>query len=180
MEYCAKSKTLIKKIRKVYRMRVEKGSGEKLPTPSKKRNTRPENTKVQVDDFDECVIRNIIHYLYATKKEVPTAAKLLTIITEKINFLWGRKSPNKCSEKHWLHTAEVQFEAAHFDRKTRICFMALQVFGANGKIPRGRERNVYVDESWIDSNISAGKERQNLDSKKLQCQEQTNTSTCRK
>jgi hypothetical protein len=34
---------------------------------------------------------------------------------------------------------EVQFEAAHFDRKTRICFVAPQVFGANQKIPRGRE-----------------------------------------
>jgi hypothetical protein len=91
-EYCGKSETLIKKIRKEHKTRVEKGSGEKLPTSIKKRNTRPENTKVQVDDFDVYVIRNFFHYLYATKKEVPTAAKLLPMVTEKINFPCGRKS----------------------------------------------------------------------------------------
>jgi hypothetical protein len=91
-EYCCKSETLIKKIRKEHKTRVEKGSGEKLPAPDKKRNTRPENTNVQVNDFDKCVIRNIIHDFYATKKVVPTAAKLLPVVTEKINFPWGRKS----------------------------------------------------------------------------------------
>jgi hypothetical protein len=92
-EYCDRSGKLIKKIRKEHRTRVEKGSGEKLTTPGKKRNTRPENTKVQVDDFDICVTRNTIHYLYATKKEASKgAAKLLSIITEKINFPWSTKT----------------------------------------------------------------------------------------
>jgi hypothetical protein len=58
---------LIKKIKKEHKTRVEKGSGEKLFTPSKKRNMRPENTKVQVENFEKCVIRNIIHDFYATK-----------------------------------------------------------------------------------------------------------------
>jgi hypothetical protein len=48
---------------------------------------------------------NIIHDFFATKKVVPTAAKLLPIVTEKIS---------KGTEKHWLHMEEVQFEAAHF------------------------------------------------------------------
>jgi hypothetical protein len=53
----------------------------------------------------------------------------------------GEKIPNKGSEKHWLHVEDVQFEAAHFDRKTRNCFVAPQVFGANETIPRGTEIN---------------------------------------
>jgi hypothetical protein len=36
--------------------------------PGRKINTRPENTKVHVNDFDKCVIRNIINGFYATKK----------------------------------------------------------------------------------------------------------------
>jgi hypothetical protein len=58
-EYCGKRETLIKKIRKEHKTRAEKGSGEKFPALGKKRNTRPESTKVQVDDFDICVIKNI-------------------------------------------------------------------------------------------------------------------------
>jgi hypothetical protein len=65
-EYCGKSETMIKKIRKEHKTRVEKGSGEKLSTPGMKRNTRHGNTKVQVDAFDKCVRRNIIHDFYVS------------------------------------------------------------------------------------------------------------------
>jgi hypothetical protein len=178
VEYCGKSKTLIKKIRKEHKTRVEKESEEKLPMPGKKRNMRPENTKVQVDDFNKCVVRNIIHDFYATKKEVPTAAKLLPIITEKINFPWGRKSLNKGSEKHWLHMEEVRFKVVHFDRKTKNCLVAPQIFGANEK-----KEIFYLDESWIDSNITFSKCWQGeteLGKKKKESREQTSTSKCRK
>jgi hypothetical protein len=59
---------MIKVIRKEHNTSVEKGSGEKIFMPGKKRNTRPEITKVYVNDFDKCVIRNLIHDFYATEK----------------------------------------------------------------------------------------------------------------
>jgi hypothetical protein len=57
-----------------------------MSTPAK------EITKVHVNNFDKCVIWNIIYDFYATKKVVPTAATLLPIVREIINFTWGRKS----------------------------------------------------------------------------------------
>jgi hypothetical protein len=87
-----KSEALIKIIRKEYMTRVEKGSGENMSTPAKEINTRPKNTKVHVNNFDKCVIWNIIYYFYATKNVVPTAATLLPIVRDRINFTWRRKS----------------------------------------------------------------------------------------
>jgi hypothetical protein len=147
---------LIKKIRKEHETRVEKGSGEKLPTPGKKRYTRPENTKVQVNDFDRCVIRNIIHDFYATKKEIPTAAKRLPIVTEKIfhggenlltrvvkiiGFTW-----RKCNSK-WCILIE-KLEIVLWRHKY---FVQMKRFRGEGK------EIFYVDESWIDSNITFSK-----------------------
>jgi hypothetical protein len=156
-KYCGKSETLIKKIRKEHKTRVEKGSGEKLPTPGNKRNTRAENTKVQVDDFDKCVIRNIIQDFYATTKVLPTAAKLLPIVTEKINFPWGRKSLirvvkstgftwRKCNSK-WRNLIEKP-EIVSWCHKYLV---QMKIFREEGK------EIFYVDKIWIDSNITFSK-----------------------
>jgi hypothetical protein len=94
----------------------------------------------------------------------------------------GEKISNKGSEKHWLHMEEVQFEAAHLDRKQFVSWRHKYLVQMK-RFQEGGKEIFYVDKSWIDSNItlvSAGKERQNLVFKKLQCQEQTNTSSCRK
>jgi hypothetical protein len=118
---------------------------------------RPENTKVRVDDFDICVIRNIIHYLHAAKKEVPTAAKLLPIVTEKINFPWGRKSPTrvvkstgftwrKCNSKRRILIEKPEFVPWHHKY-----LVQMKRFREEGK------ETFYVDESWIDSDITFSK-----------------------
>jgi hypothetical protein len=90
-EYCGKKETLVKKIRKVIGREQRKDLEKSCQRP-----VRKEIRSLKIPKFKStistCVIRSIIHYLYATKKEVPTAAKLLSIVTEKINFLWGRKS----------------------------------------------------------------------------------------
>jgi hypothetical protein len=45
-----------------------------------------------VDDSDKCVNRNTIQDFYIQENELPTIAKLLPIIKNKIHFYWGHKS----------------------------------------------------------------------------------------
>jgi hypothetical protein len=128
-----------------------------LPTPGKKRNKRPENTKVQVDDFDQCVIRNIIHYFYATKKEVPTAAKLLPIVTEKINFPWVRKSLTRVVKSIGITWKKSNSKRRILIEKPEIVSWCHKYLVQMKRFREQGKEMFYVDESWIDSNITYSK-----------------------
>jgi hypothetical protein len=156
-EYCGKSETLIKKIRKERKTRVEKGSGGKLPTPGKKRNTRPENTKVQVDDFDKWIIRNISHDFYATKKEVPTAAKLLPIVSKKINFQWARKSLTRVMKSIGFTWRKCNLKRHILIEKPKIVSWYHKYLVQMKRFREEGKEIFYVDESWVDTNITFSK-----------------------
>jgi hypothetical protein len=81
----------------------------------------------------------------------------------------GEKISNRDSEKHWLHLEEVQFKAVHFDWKAEIVLWHHKYLVQMKRPVKDGREIVYVDESWIDSNITSSK-----------CWEQTNTATCRK
>jgi hypothetical protein len=67
---------------KGYNTRIRQGS-----KPGKHR-TRPDERKVNVDDFGMAVIRRTVHNFYVTN-DVLSCPKLLPVIKEKIYFLWG-------------------------------------------------------------------------------------------
>ncbi|KAJ4433482.1 hypothetical protein ANN_15785 [Periplaneta americana] len=66
------------------------GGGNKPPDSlkaiCKRRKTRPPHTTMQVDDFDQCVIRRTVHGIYLKEKKVPIVPKLLTIIRQEIQY----------------------------------------------------------------------------------------------
>lgn len=62
-------------------------------TPGKKRAARA--TKVNIDNFDQCAIRNTINQYYLTRKEVPTLRKLLLELRESIDFTGCRETLRK-------------------------------------------------------------------------------------
>ena len=70
---------------------LEKSGGDILSTPGKHRK-RPESRNCYIDDFDKCVIRQVIQDFYIHKKKVPSIAKLLPVLQQKINFKWQRES----------------------------------------------------------------------------------------
>ncbi|KAJ4436099.1 hypothetical protein ANN_18726 [Periplaneta americana] len=89
--YAGVSYSTIKNIRKENKERKETNEDNRLKSPGKKRRVISRNT-VSVDDFDKCVIRNVIQDFYVTEKRVPTIPKLLPIVKSKINFPWGKAS----------------------------------------------------------------------------------------
>ena len=62
-------------------------------TPGKKRAARA--TKVNIDNFDQCAIRNTINQYYLTRKEVPTLRKLLLELRQSIDFTGCRETLRK-------------------------------------------------------------------------------------
>ncbi|XP_039285343.1 uncharacterized protein LOC120351576 [Nilaparvata lugens] len=152
--YTGKSESLIKRIRR----QLNESDQGKLATPGKHRPTRAENNRTLfVDDFDKCVIRNIVHDFYKTEKVVPTIRKLLPIVQNKIHFPWRESSLRKVLKS-------IGFKWRKCRSKRRILIEKPEIVNWRYKYliemkalrETGREI-FYLDETWIDSNITVKK-----------------------
>jgi len=66
-----------------------------LSTPGMHRKTY--KNRAVVDDFDLCVIRNIVNEFYVSQKKAPTLQKVLPVVKERLpNFVWGMKVLRRC------------------------------------------------------------------------------------
>lgn len=131
-----------------------------LQSPGKKR-PKSEEHKFHCDDFDRRVIRDIIRDFYLVQKEVPTAPKLLTAIQRIINFPWKVHTLRRL-----LHAMGFKWKRCGSNRK--ILIERLNIVNWRGRYLqsirtfRNQNRNiVYIDESWVDNNITFGKCWQN-------------------
>jgi hypothetical protein len=82
-----KSEATICKIRKEATM-ASLGR-EELKSPGKTR--KPISKRIELDDFDFCVIRQTVHSFYALKKEVLTLKNVLSTLKEETEFPGGKE-----------------------------------------------------------------------------------------
>ena len=101
------------------------GDTKSFSTPHKKRPRK--KVKTDIDDFDKCTIRRIIHDCHTTEGERPTLKVILRILRERINyngsvsslrqiirqmgFRWKRAENNRklLIEKHDIINLRVDF-----------------------------------------------------------------------
>jgi transposase len=150
--YCSKSEGFIKNVRKERKCNPE----GKLCTPGKKRKTR-EKRKLFCDDFDKCVVRNIVQEFYKNKNVVPTVKKLLPIVKERIHFPGGTKSLTRV-----LKSVGFKWRKCRSKRKVLIekpdIIMWRYKYLVQIKSFRESGRNIFfLDETWVDSNITVDK-----------------------
>jgi hypothetical protein len=60
-----------------------------------KKKTRNPDRNVIIDDFDMCVVKRT----FMLEKILPNCITILSMITQKINLLWGQKSLRKILHK---------------------------------------------------------------------------------
>lgn len=152
--YTGVSEFTVKKIRKEHNTRLENCPDQRLSTPGKRRKTRPNHTVVSVDEFDRCVIRRIISDFYTVQKKVPTVAKLLPVVKEKIYFPWGNSSLLKIIK-------EIGFKWKRFSNKRSLLIERPQIvtwrhrYLTQLQLYRKENREiVFIDETWVDSNLT--------------------------
>jgi transposase len=141
---------------KIIRREAKGEETTKFESPRKRQKKRAiEN--VALDYFDCDVIRRTIHEFYAVHKIVPTIRKLIPVLREKINFTHQRETLRKI-----LHEIGFRFKKSQNKRKQIMersdIILSRTQFLRN--IKRYREENrpiVYLDETWIDSNLTFGK-----------------------
>ena len=109
------------------------------------------------DQFDCDVIRRTVHDFYIREKKVPFLSKLLPVIKEKINFPWGREFL-----KQILHEIGFKWKKSQDKRKILIeredIVLKRVKFLRRMNAYREEERPIiYIDETWIDSNLTFNK-----------------------
>lgn len=163
--YTGVAESTIKHIRKENLERNRDRPTEPLSTPEKKGPTRPEHTIAYVDDFDRHVIKNKITDFYIREKKVPTVSKLLPIIRSKINFPWSGRTLNRL-----LRRMNYKWKKSQSKRKVLVERADVVVWRHRylRKIEEFRNEGreiVYVDETWVDSNLTFKKCWQHADDK---------------
>lgn len=152
-------------VRTISRIRKEssESEGSSLSTPRKSR-PRP---KLNVDDFDRRVIRDTIADFYLYEKRVPTGPSLLAAIREKIPFPWKVGTLYKL-----LHDMGFKWKRCATKRKVLIERPAIVAWRAKylRAVKHYRSQNkvfVYLDETWIDNNLTFKKcwQREDVQSK---------------
>ena len=144
--------------RTINRIRKESSvSGEqKLSSPGKKR-PRCMEKKLHFSEEYKTVIRDTINEFYLEKKIVPTAAKILHTIKEKIQFPWTKHTLYRL-----LNNMGFKYKKSNSNRKLIIerpnivtwrtkYLRAVQHY-------RTQNRNIiYIDETWVDNSMCFSK-----------------------
>lgn len=130
----------------------------KFSTPAKHRKGRP---RKELDDFDQCAIRQKVHYFYSVKKEVPTLNKILAMAREDLGFNGSRAHLHKI-----LISIGFKYKKCKSNRKalmenTNICIKRekyLKVIMDNRNLPEELQKDIiYLDESYIHSSYKLKK-----------------------
>lgn len=148
-KYCNVSEKTVKRIRN----EAKKTPNQKLSTPGKTRK-RPDYRNVSVDGFDRRVILDTMRDFYVNKKIVPSCKKLLPVLKEKINFQWSEVSLRrvlkdmgfkwrKCCSKRKILVERPDIVNWRYKYLRQI-----KQFRESGK------KIFYLDETWVDSNIT--------------------------
>ncbi|KAF8785317.1 uncharacterized protein LOC129958799 isoform X1 [Argiope bruennichi] len=113
-------------------------------------------SSTSLDDFDFCVIRQTVSEFYA-RNEVPSLRTLLPAVKEKINFPWKVKTLRHVLQK-------IGFKWKRSVDKRKIVMKRPDIVQWKYKYLRDIKKYrdskrviVYLDETWIDSNLSFGK-----------------------
>jgi transposase len=109
---------------------------------------------VYVDDFDKCVIRNIIQDFYVQAKRVPTIRKLLPVIKEKIHFPWGLKSLGRVVKRMGFKWRKCQSKCKFLIERADIVAWRSKYLVKMKQYQEEGRPILYVDEPWVDSNLT--------------------------
>lgn len=148
-DYTGISERTISRIRK----ECKEAGDSNLSTPGKHRH-RPSTRNVEIDNFDLHVIRNTIHDFYIVQKQVPTCPKLLAAVKEKIDFPWGVDSLRKILKTMGFRWKKSQNKRKVLMERPDILNWRWRYLKSIRKAREEQKSIVYIDETWIDNNLT--------------------------
>lgn len=112
---------------------------------------------MEIDDFDKRVIRDTIEHLYTVQKVVPTIKKLMPVLREKINWRWGPTSLRKMLKSMGFVWKKAQNKRVLLLERADIVHWRSRFLVQIKHMREDGKEVFYLDESWIDNNLTSGK-----------------------
>jgi hypothetical protein len=141
--------------RSISRIRKESinAGDSRLSTPGKHR-PRQQSRNVACDSFDTSVIRNVIYNFYTVEKIYPTCKKLLPAVREKINFPWGVRSLNRIIKRMGFRWRKCQNRRKILIERPHIVDWRYSYLRMIRQYRNESRSIIYIDESWVDANLT--------------------------
>lgn len=158
--YTGASISSIRKIHKEDEDRRANNSAQLLKSPGKKRLRL--SFKEKFDFFsDFSVIRNIIQRFYVEWKVVPTTKKLLQAVREQIDFPYCRESLRRLLKSNGFYWRKCQNKRKVLLERPNILHWRYKYIRAIRKYRQEGRNIVYLDETWVDNDMTLKKCWQN-------------------
>lgn len=126
-----------------------------LSTPGKHRK-RPAERNAVLDNFDLCVIRNIVNEFYVSKR-IPSLRTLLPVIKERITFPWKKETLRKFLLRIGFRWKRCIDQRKTLIERADIVAWRCRFLREMKKFRESKREIVYLDETWIDCNLAFSK-----------------------
>ena len=113
--------------------------------------------KIAIDDFDRRVIRDTIEQFYTVQRVVPTVKKLIPVLQEKINWQWSTTSLRKVLNEMGFVWKKCQNKRVLLLERADIVDWRARFLVKIKHMREEGKKIFYLDESWIDNNLTTGK-----------------------
>lgn len=114
-----------------------------------------------MDNFDERVLRDVVNDFYITKKIIPTIPKVLEELQRRINYNFGITSLRRQLYRLGFKWGKTQDRRKILLERPDIVAWRGRYLRAIRKARKDGLPIFYLDETWIDSNVTMGKCWQN-------------------
>lgn len=125
-----------------------------LSTPGKHRPRPVDDTIASIDSFDRMVIRNTINDFYIRLKIVPSTKKLLPVLREKIDFKWGAESLRKVLLEMGFRWRKTRSQRSVLIERQEIINWRYKYLTKLRQLRAENRTIYYLDETWVDSNLT--------------------------
>lgn len=113
--------------------------------------------QTSVDEFNKRVIRDTIEEFYTQKKTVPSIAKLLPVLKNKIDWKWSATSLRNVLKSMGFKWKKVQNKRQLLIERPDIVFWRSRFVVQLKNAREAGTEIFYLDETWVDNNLTFGK-----------------------
>ena len=113
--------------------------------------------KTSIDEFDCSIIRRTIQDFYVKEKKIPSLNKLLPVLKEKIDFKWNKEILRQILHKIGFKWKKCQKKRKVLLEREDIILKRIQYLRNMKKYRSEGRPIIYLDETWVDSNLTFSK-----------------------
>ena len=109
---------------------------------------------INLDLFDIDILWRTIQDFYIREKRVSTISKILPVLKEKMNFAYQNETSQKILREIGFTFKKAQNKRKILMERPDIILARTKFLKSIKKYREGNRSLIYIDETWIDSNLT--------------------------